>query len=476
MSPRRQRSIVTHLVLWLSLGLVLVAATMALVAYRGTSATLETQLGARADALAAEYATILKPHLWNLDDESIDDLIAMIPPPPDLALLEVLTEYDDIVFKRRFLPAVDTLSRRLAVTHGGEPIGAIRVTMSHRNILVLKKAITRSSLTILGAGILVILLLTSSLMRFLAARPLRAILNTIDQIAAGDSVQNLKGTHVRELDRISSGINTMVEQIADRTVQLRNEIRDRKQAQAELEQLKSRLEDTVHRRTTDLTRTNIRLSDEVRERRQAQAELLTIAGREQARIGHDLHDTLGQQLAGISFLTQSLVHSLQKEDSRSAAAAREIRGLLSDAVEHTRHIAHGLTPVAMVDEGLGAALERLADDIAHLFGVTCSAAGTDIPVADNTVATHLYRIAQEAVSNARRHGAATSINLKLTRCDHQGTLLITDDGRGFDTDNADPASDGMGLRVMRYRAESVGGELAVSSTPQGTRIAVTFPL
>jgi PAS domain S-box-containing protein len=220
----------------------------------------------------------------------------------------------------------------------------------------------------------------------------------------------------------------------------------------------------VHSRwfTRDITR-----------RVELEREILAISEREQRRLGHDLHDDLCQQLAGIEFLSQRLASDLAARSAASAPQAKEIAQMVQRAMTQTRELALGLSPVRLEAEGLTDALRELAMGTRKVFGCDCRfRCDPPVLVPDHTVAIHLYRIAQEAVSNAIKHGQARRIAIGLTAKDRSVTLAVKDNGRGIPRKL--PRRKGMGLRIMRYRAEVIGGALLVEPVPGGgTRVVCT---
>src|SRR6056297_106659 len=141
---------------------------------------------------------------------------------------------------------------------------------------------------------------------------------------------------------------------------------------------------------------------DISERRRLELEVLRIADEERRRIGQDLHDGLGQQLTGIGLLARGLARQLEADGSPAADEAREITEFIKEADEYARGLARGLVPVELEANGLAAALTRLAATAERLFDITCTveAVGTDAGIAAVPHPTHLFRIAQEAVSNA----------------------------------------------------------------------------
>lgn len=214
---------------------------------------------------------------------------------------------------------------------------------------------------------------------------------------------------------------------------------------------------------------------DISERRRLEKEILDISEQERRRIGQDLHDGLGQMLTGIGLLSQNLTRQLTKIENEFVDEAKEITDLIKEADQYARDLARGLTPVDLEASGLSEALRRLSDNAERLFGVDCTfdEAGTGL-VHNATAATHMYRIAQEAVSNAVRHGNAERIKIAFASGSEQIRLRIQDDGVGFAPDNVD--GPGMGVHIMNYRARIIGGTLEISSTPSsGTTVTCTLP-
>ncbi len=214
---------------------------------------------------------------------------------------------------------------------------------------------------------------------------------------------------------------------------------------------------------------------DISERRKLEKEILNISEQERRRIGQDLHDGLGQMLTGIGLLGQNVARQLDSEDHALAGDVAEITDLIKEADQYARDLAHGLTPVDVDANGLSQALQRLSDNAVRLFDVPCTfeEVGTAL-VHDSTTATHLYRIAQEAVSNAVRHGDATQITIILASGPDQIRVRIQDDGVGFDPKAVD--GPGMGIHIMNYRARIVGGNLEINTDPgDGTTVTCTLP-
>jgi signal transduction histidine kinase len=221
------------------------------------------------------------------------------------------------------------------------------------------------------------------------------------------------------------------------------------------------------REQRDAHRVRIELLEHSRE---LEREIVNISEREQERIGRDLHDGLCQFLAAIGFAATTLKKSLLREEHPGAEAASEITGLLSDSIVYARNLARGLSPVDRTEGGLETALEELSSTTSRLFGVRCRYQFYgENALLDNMRSIHLFRIAQEAVSNALKHGNAKEIVITLDCTDNHIALCVVDDGIGFDT--ASFHHSGIGLNIMRYRARTLGGVLDVTSNaPRGTTV------
>lgn len=214
---------------------------------------------------------------------------------------------------------------------------------------------------------------------------------------------------------------------------------------------------------------------DVTERRWLEQQLLTISDAEQQRIGADLHDGLGQQLTGMACLTAALRDRLRKTAPGEVENADLIARLASDCVSQTRALARGLCPVQLEQGSLIGALEDLTYQSQLLHGIECRFTAEGVsPRCEHLTSIHLYRITQEAIHNATRHGGAKSILVSLTMRGREHCLSIKDDGCGFDP-RAVRAGSGAGLRLMSYRANMIGGTFSAETEPQrGTQISVLF--
>ena len=201
------------------------------------------------------------------------------------------------------------------------------------------------------------------------------------------------------------------------------------------------------------------LAQEAARRVRLEREMLEAGEREQRRIGQDLHDGLCQHLTGTALAGQVLVERLPAGGAVQGEA-RKIVELIEGGITLARGIAKGLYPIELQNDGLMLALEDFTTNTSDIFGIHCRFE-CNLPVlVDNpSTAAHLYRIAQEAVSNAVRHGRATEIEIALEESDSGIRLSVSDNGAGFP--DPLPNHDGMGLRTMADRARSIGGQFSI---------------
>ena len=204
-------------------------------------------------------------------------------------------------------------------------------------------------------------------------------------------------------------------------------------------------------------------------------EIIKISEREQRRIGQDLHDGLCQYYAAVGCAAGSLRRSLETEGSGSVAAAAEIEELIMEGVGQARGLARGLFPVENDAAGLQSALQELTGNASRLLNFKCEfRADQFVTVHDNVRATHLFRIAQEALNNATRHGHATEAAVCLKASRGQVTLSVEDNGVGIPREF--PEGRGRGLSIMKFRARLIGATLRIAANPSGgTMVVCSFP-
>jgi two-component system sensor kinase FixL len=215
---------------------------------------------------------------------------------------------------------------------------------------------------------------------------------------------------------------------------------------------------------------------DISRRKRLENEVVRISEREQQRIARDLHEGLCQELAGISCLSNTLKEKLTARRAKETADAEKISHLLDTTVAQSRDLAHGLQPVAPEPNALMSVLENLAARVTELFKVVCRfECPGPVPIKDNAMATHLYRIAQEAATNAIRHGQAQRIEIALSSSDGQLTLAVRNDGIRFRRNGR--RGKGMGLAIMNYRTDKIGGNLVVQAGKNcATEVICTVPL
>jgi len=214
----------------------------------------------------------------------------------------------------------------------------------------------------------------------------------------------------------------------------------------------------------------VSIRTDITQRKRLERELLDLSEREQRRIGRDLHDGLGQQLTAMELCAHGLLDELKTAAPNTVKSLRELARQLRQAVTQTRLLSHGLSPVSLEADGLMNALRELAESTRGLARIDCKFdCKFGVLVPDTHMAMHLYRIAQEAVSNALKHSRAREIRVSLEDKPDRLTLTVSDNGRGAVKVVANGT--GMGLRVMKYRADLIGGLLDVDSAPhRGTRV------
>lgn len=229
------------------------------------------------------------------------------------------------------------------------------------------------------------------------------------------------------------------------------------------------LEARVRARTTALAR-------EVDTREKLQQELVELSERERRTIGNDLHDGLGQHLTAMAYAAQILNQKLADQQHPAAATAGEIVRLAEDGILQSRQLARGLLLSAIEPDHLNQELEELAASVQRQHGVRCYyQSDTALLVEDSITASHIFRIAQEAVRNSIRHAHPTAVHLSLASNRETLTLTVHDNGPGLPSQPDSKA--GVGLRVMAHRAKLIGGELTIDSTAgQGTQVRCRVPL
>src|SRR5215510_14194720 len=232
---------------------------------------------------------------------------------------------------------------------------------------------------------------------------------------------------------------------------------------AKLRSLVNELDRRVQERTAALRR-------EVVERQRLDREIAQVADRERRRLGQDLHDHLGQHLTGTALAAQVLKEKLAAKCAPEVTEAGKLVNYVEEGIDLTRNLARGFFSPELEADGLSVALEGLAENISERFAVNCIFHGEGlIPMRDPAVATQLYRIAQEAATNAAKHAGAEQIDIRISADDTELILAIMDNGVGFPGNHLD--SKGLGLRLMRHGAALIGGTFNVRKNGQRGTIA-----
>jgi len=251
----------------------------------------------------------------------------------------------------------------------------------------------------------------------------------------------------------------------------------RRRAEEALRKAHDELEMRVQQRTAELKMTNEQLKTSIVERKRLEHELLEITDKERRRIGLDLHDDLGQKLSGVALMIKGLENRLTKTGAAEAADAARIHTLVQEAMNHTSDLAHDLATLDARQKNIVSALNDLADHAEELFQISCKfKANGQVPPLESTVVNQLYKIAQEAVTNAIKHGKARKVALNLENDGKKLLLTIQNDGMPFP--DLKGKSMGMGLRIMSYRASLINASLDVKGTADatGTRVSCALPL
>ncbi len=217
-----------------------------------------------------------------------------------------------------------------------------------------------------------------------------------------------------------------------------------------------------------------KLKEEMGERRRLEHEVARITDDERRRLGNEIHDGVCQQITAALLRSEALMEWLNPADPSAMEAATGLTTLLEETIDEARAVAHGLCPLESDPEALNAALRTLTDRIRASSGIACTfETGGDVRVANAATANHLYRIAQEATSNALRHAHANRVTVTLKESEGSLLLEVEDDGDGLPDGSH---GRGMGLHTMAYRADLMEGCLtATAGEAGGTRISCRVP-
>jgi signal transduction histidine kinase len=302
-----------------------------------------------------------------------------------------------------------------------------------------------------------------------------------------DAVASFKaGAHdfvgKQRLTRLVPAIERELDEARVRRARRRAE-EERRQAQEELagahqalQRANDELEQRVRDRTADLLAANDNLQESIRERQRLENELLEITEKERRRVGMDLHDDLGQKLAGLTLMMKGLELGLTRRKLPEARDAQKISALVGHMVTHAGDLARDLTLGEVNEKNLPSALKDLAANVTNLFAISCKFKTQGAtPSLDRDTVNQFYKITQEAVTNAVRHGKASHVGIDLVRKPDRLVLSIRNNGLPFpsmiDTNR------GMGLRIMNYRASVIGASLDIRPRhPKGAVVTCSFPM
>ncbi len=291
--------------------------------------------------------------------------------------------------------------------------------------------------------------------------PIRLADRVLGLIHVADQRKNAIPEEVVEsLERIGMQLGTAVQRV---------------RAEEGLREANEQLEIRVRQRTAELIRANDELQRVIAQRQRLEKRVQEIGTRQQQRIGQELHDGVGQELTGLGYLAASLHRKLRATDSPEAESAAELAQAIPNALGQIKAIVKGLIPLEVGARDLVPAIRAMAANIEERTGISCSyESNGSISVQDDNVAVQLYRIAQEAVTNAVKHAQADHIELAMSVDSQTLVLEVRDDGVGI-ASHADNSS-GSGMHIMRHRADVIGGTLTVERRDRGgTLIICSLP-
>lgn len=215
---------------------------------------------------------------------------------------------------------------------------------------------------------------------------------------------------------------------------------------------------------------------DISERRKLESEILEISEDEQRKIGLDLHDGLGQLLTGLGLISKNVAEKLEEKDVPEAKEVREISELIKEADEQAKVLARGLVHFMHGDDNLEFVLQEACKQARRLFDISCEFKNdSDRKIRNRKISLNLYRITQEAIRNAVKHGKATAIKVKLGNIQDNLELVIEDNGVGFSNIENIKKKKGMGVNIMHYRANTLGGKMHIEESENTTKVICTVP-
>ena len=252
--------------------------------------------------------------------------------------------------------------------------------------------------------------------------------------------------------------------------------RARAKSEEELRRAHEELELRVEQRTAALREANQKLRDVLEERRRLENELLEIAENERRRIGFDLHDDLGQKLTGMLLITRAMEQRLSKEGHKEAEEVRRVCELIEQSVTHTHNLAHHFSSIDAEGGDLAEVMNGLAATVEKMFAIPCQCTVKgEIPLLPENANAQFYKISQEAISNAIKHGKASCVWISVTVAAQKLIVTIKNDGIPFSPPVNPKAR--MGLRTMNYRANAIGATFEIKPNQKnGTIVTCVLPL
>lgn len=219
------------------------------------------------------------------------------------------------------------------------------------------------------------------------------------------------------------------------------------------------------------------VANDISERRRLEQEILWIAEEERRNIGQDMHDGLGQTLTGVALISKTLARKLEQKGIPESYEVQQIAEMVQEANDQARALAHGLVHLGVEEDGLNTSLKRLGERVNTLFGIECSIEIDAGVIIDNDVtALNLYRIVQEAINNAHKHGKADAVQVSLKQDGDFINLFVDNNGIPFSLSEVDDDRTGMGLHIMRYRSNMISGLFDIIVNKKGnTRTYCRFP-
>lgn len=449
---------------WLSLSVLLGVLIAITVQSQTDSQPIQLYLNNMAVDLSEEIAQTLEDDIWNLDDKAISKYFCGLWKHLGLASVCIRTEFNDVLFEKKWSPEPDPVFHRRPVWHNGKTIGFVEVSVSKDRLNTLRQALKRSGLTSMAVAFSAIWLVCLVLARLIIARPLRKIMLGLRTIAGGAYGFQLAGDRSVEIDGIIREINALSSEILNRRNQLESEIAVRRQAEHDLAKLNAELDERVKERTRRLRR---------------MAGLLASAqDAEQRRIAEGLHDDVAQLLAASRMKLQ--VATRTDSPVKAREILHETEDLIVQANERLRHLSFELASSTLGRLGLRVALDELCEDMSKRYGMNFSFhCDQDPGLLPEEMATVLFKSTRELLFNVAKHAGTDTALVFLTLENGAVKLIVEDHGKGFAPDGEktpDPGS-GLGLFGIRERLQDIGGSVRIESAPgRYSRIILLLPL